>query len=148
MKILLAVDDSKFSSAATQALSAQIPDRNSEVLVLEVVEPLYFSAPPEMAPNYAPEMALRQKDEIKHANETVIRNAEALRRAGFTKVNSKVMEGETRSSILNTAADWRPDLIVLGSHGRKGIQRFLLGSVAEFVARHAPCSVLVVRSAA
>ena len=47
--------------------------------------------------------------------------------------------------ILKEAADWGADLIVLGSHGRRGLNRFLLGSVSEAVASHAPCSVEVIR---
>jgi nucleotide-binding universal stress UspA family protein len=49
--------------------------------------------------------------------------------------------------ILKEAADWGADLIVLGSHGRRGFSRFLLGSVSEAVASHAPCSVEVIRQA-
>jgi len=57
-----------------------------------------------------------------------------------------VTENEIRIGILDAAREWRADLIVLGSRGEKGLRRFLLGSVAEFVARHAPCSVLIVRT--
>jgi nucleotide-binding universal stress UspA family protein len=42
---------------------------------------------------------------------------------------------------------WKADLIVMASHGRRGFKKFLLGSVAESVARHARCSVLIVREA-
>ncbi len=48
--------------------------------------------------------------------------------------------------ILDEAAEWGADLIVLGSHGHRGVERFLLGSVSESVALHAYCSVEVVRS--
>jgi nucleotide-binding universal stress UspA family protein len=65
--------------------------------------------------------------------------------AGF-KVDVRVVEAETRTGILDVAAEWRADLIALGSHGRKGVKRFLLGSVAESVARNARCSVLIVRT--
>jgi nucleotide-binding universal stress UspA family protein len=44
------------------------------------------------------------------------------------------------------ADEWKADLIVLGSHGKHGIEKFLLGSVAESVARHAKCSVMIVRT--
>lgn len=46
---------------------------------------------------------------------------------------------------LEQASKWGADLIVLGSHGRKGLKHFLLGSVSETVARHAICSVEIVR---
>ena len=54
--------------------------------------------------------------------------------------------GEPRAVILDTAKEWEADLIVLGSHGKRGVDRFLLGSVSEAVAIHAPCSVRVVRT--
>jgi universal stress protein A len=54
--------------------------------------------------------------------------------------------GKPASEIVKTAREWRADIIVIGSHGRHGIQRALLGSVAEEVMRHAPCPVLVVKA--
>lgn len=54
--------------------------------------------------------------------------------------------GVPAREISNTARDWPADLIVIGSHGRAGIKRALLGSVAETVMRQAPCPVLVVRA--
>jgi nucleotide-binding universal stress UspA family protein len=53
--------------------------------------------------------------------------------------------GEPRAVILDTAKTWGANLIVLGSHGRRGMDRFLLGSVSEAVAIHAHCSVEVIR---
>ena len=47
--------------------------------------------------------------------------------------------------ILKEARDWNADLIVMGSHGRQGADRFLLGSVSEAVATHAHCSVEIIR---
>jgi len=53
--------------------------------------------------------------------------------------------GDPVESIRKAARDWPADLVVIGSHGRDGVGHALLGSVAEGVARHAPCPVLVVR---
>jgi|SRR6516165_1149588 nucleotide-binding universal stress UspA family protein len=145
MKILLATDGSKFSEAATQFVASQFRAEGAEVLVLQVVEPLVFSTPPQMARGYAPEMAERLRDRLKQAKELVARTVETLGKAGF-KADSRVAENEIRTGILDTAGDWGADLIVLGSHGEKGLRKFLLGSVAEVVARHARCSVLVVRA--
>ena len=144
MKILLAVDGSESSRAATQALASQLRPEGAEVLVLRVVEPRIFSIPPQMAPGYAPEQDEIIKEELRHAQESVNQASQALRSAGFS-VNTRIVEAEARNGILDIAAEWRADLIVLGSHGRKGLQRFLLGSVAEFVARHAHCSIWIVR---
>ena len=146
MKILLASDGSKFSEAAGQMIVSDFRTQGAEVLVLQVVEPLVFSTPPlQMAHGYAPEMSARLHDQLKQAKESVARTADVLRNAGF-KVDSRVAENEIRSGILDIAGEWNADLIVLGSHGEKGLRQFLLGSVVEFIARHAKCSVLVVRT--
>ena len=144
MKVLLAVDGSEFSQAATQFLVSQMRPEGAEVLVLRVVEPIIFSIPPQMAPTYTPEQDEIVKEAFRQAQESVNQASQALRSAGFS-VNTRIVDAEARNGILESAAEWRADLIVLGSHGRKGLQRFLLGSVAEFVARHADCSVEIVR---
>lgn len=144
MKILLAVDGSKYSDTAVQTLISKIRKEDAEVLVVEVVEPRLFSTPPQMTAGYEPELAEMMKEQFKQAQQTVDRAAATLKTAGFN-AKVRVVEAETRTGILDTASEWHADLIVLGSHGRKGLQRFMLGSVAESVARNAYCSVLIVR---
>jgi nucleotide-binding universal stress UspA family protein len=146
MKILLATDGSKFSEAATQAAAATIVPKNSEVLVLQAVEPLSYSTPPQMAPGYAPELAGKREEQMKDAKASVAATAKVLESAGFA-VKTRVVEADPRTAILDIGEESGVDLIVLGSHGRRGLQKFLLGSVAESVARHARCSVLIVRMA-
>jgi nucleotide-binding universal stress UspA family protein len=144
MKVLIATDGSRFSDAAIQSVATQFRAEATEVRVLQVVEPFVFTTPPEMSPGYAPEMAARFQEQLKLAKDSLARAKEVLQKAGF-KVDSQVIENEVRTGILSASDDWRSDLIVLGSHGQKGLRKFLLGSVAEFVARHARCSVLIVR---
>lgn len=55
-----------------------------------------------------------------------------------------VVAGKPADEIVKAAGEWPADLIVIGSHGRGGVQRALLGSVADGVMRHARCPVLVV----
>ena len=57
-----------------------------------------------------------------------------------------VPEGSPDAEIVKAAEQWPADLIVIGTHGRGGLGRVLLGSVAEAVMRHAPCPVLTVRA--
>ncbi len=140
MKILLASDASKYSEVAARTINAEFRTQGTEVLVLQVVQTAVYGVPPQMAQGYAPEL----QDQLKQASESVERIAETLRKAGF-KAESRVLENEIRTAILDAARDWNADLIVLGSHGEKGLRKFLMGSVAESVAHHAQCSVLIVR---
>ena len=144
MKILLATDDSKFSEAALQLLMTQNRPKETEVRVVHVVEPMTFFVAPQMATGYAPELDEVRKEQLKLARELVARVAEKLGEAGF-QADTIVCEGNIRGEIIELAAEWKADLIVLGSHGRRGLDRFLLGSVSEFVARHAKCTVEIVR---
>jgi nucleotide-binding universal stress UspA family protein len=93
-----------------------------------------------MDPGYAPEL----EDEKELAHALVERIAKELRTAGF-KAGTAVKVGDVREGLIDFAAECHTDLIVVGSHGQRDIRRFLLGSVAEFVARHAKCSVEIVR---
>jgi nucleotide-binding universal stress UspA family protein len=136
----MGVDDSKYSEDVMQTIVTQFRSEHTEVRVLHVLQPS-APAPPQMAPGYAPEL----DDQKKPALALVERIAGELRSAGFT-VDTAVEVGDIRERIIDSAAEWGADLIVVGSHGRRGVQRFLLGSVAEFVARHAKCSVEIVRT--
>lgn len=141
MRVLIAIDDSKFSQEALRKVAEQIRPEDSEIRILHVVQPVAMAPIPQMDQRYAPELAGR----VEEARELVERAASGLRISGF-KVETAVEKGDVRLGIVDTAAEWRGDLIVVGSHGRTGLPRLLLGSVAEFVARNAPCSVEIVRT--
>ncbi len=141
MKILLATDGSKYSDAAAQVTASQIRPEGNEIRVLSVVEPISTALTPQMSPGYYPEL----EDQKREAKGVVGQTARMLAEAGF-KVSTCIEAGDAKTVILDEAAAWGCELIVLGSHGHKGLGRFLLGSVSEAVARHAPCSVEIVRT--
>ena len=141
MRILVGVDDSKFSEEAVRAIVTEFRPQGSQVRVLHVLQPIAVSAPPQMSPHYAPEL----EDQAKKAEEIVERAAKTLRAAGF-KVDTSIEKGDIRLKLIDAAAEWNADLILVGSHGRSAIPRLVLGSVAEFVARNAYCSVEIVRA--
>lgn len=68
--------------------------------------------------------------------------------AGRLKVPLHVAKGQAGTEIANYAEAIQADLVAIGTHGRRGLSRWLLGSVADQVRRHAPCPVLTVRSSA
>jgi len=144
VKILLAVDGSKYSDATAQAMISRLRPEGADVLVLQVIEPRIFSTPPQMAEGYAPEQEEIMKPLLAQAHEVTNWISGELQSAGF-RAQPRVLVAETRGGILDAAAEWHADLIVIGSHGRRGLSRFLLGTVAESVVRSASCSVLVVR---
>lgn len=145
MKILLAIDDSKFSQAAIEVVMAQARPRETEVRVLNVIEPVPVYSDGH-AWGYEPEASQVLGEQRKEAEGLVARASQALRDAGFT-VTTAIEEGNPKVVIIDLATQWSADLIIVGSHGRKGLDRFLMGSVSEAVARHARCSVQIVRVA-
>src|SRR5205807_3538103 len=64
---------------------------------------------------------------------------------GTLRVERLFKEGDPAAEIAHTAQETCADLIVMGTHGRTGLERMLMGSVAEQVVRRAPCSVLVAK---
>lgn len=143
MNILLAIDDSKFSNAATDAVIALAKTGDAEVKVLHVIEPVPLYLDGE-AWGYGAKYVPISDEERNAAQELVARHTKRLRDAGIN-VSAVIKQGVPKVVILDMAKEWSPDLIVVGSHGRKGLDRFFLGSVSEAITRHAPCSVEVVR---
>lgn len=143
MKVLLAIDDSSFSQAAVEAVKAQYKPADCEVLVLHALDMLSpYAGMTALDPS-----ALKRvfEGERRVAEVLLERVEEELRAAGFL-VSSTLRMGEARNVILEVASKWQADQIVIGSHGRGGFERLMLGSVSLAVARHSPCSVEIVRS--
>ncbi|MGE0639497.1 MAG: universal stress protein [Thermoanaerobaculia bacterium] len=147
MKILLATDGSSCSDAALDALCARPWPEKSEVCVLSVAAPPPYLEEPLFAAGAACGRVFEEERE--RAGRDASRVARAIRRrAPALSVVAKSVAGTPAASILEEAAKFGADLILVGSHGRSAAARFLLGSVSNAVALHAPCSVEVVRKPA
>ena len=142
MRILLAIDDSKFSEAAIEVVLEQARPHGTEVRVLHVLESPPLLVARELG-GFEPALETALQFQKQHA-EAVVAKAAGLLRARDLKVTSALEMGDPKSKILDVAEEWRADLIVLGSHGRKGLN-LLMGGVSDAVARHACCSVEIVR---
>lgn len=128
-RVLLATDGSETSTAAAQSLASRPWPTESEFRIVSVAEP-WAIKPSGFEPQEA------------------VANAEKVLATAGLKASGEVLSGNAKDVILEEARKWGADLIVVGSHGRRGFKRFLLGSVSEAVAMNAPCSVVVVRGSA
>jgi nucleotide-binding universal stress UspA family protein len=145
MKILIAFDQSPYSMAALHSVLARPWPAGSKFKILSVLEPFH----PEYAgwqTAYTP-VAIDSQKAIEEAAVKLIGDAEKSLAEVFGAENviGEVTEGYIKERLLDDAKNWDADLIVLGSHGRRGFTKFLLGSVSEAIAAHATCSVEIVR---
>jgi nucleotide-binding universal stress UspA family protein len=147
MHVLVPTDGSECAEGALRAVAGRPWPAETEIRVICSPEvPVLAGAYPYYPPDVVMEVATANEA---HAKEAVQKGVEILRKAGLC-VSETVMEPRESPvrAVLGMADLWNADLIVMGSHGRRGFDRYVLGSVSESVALHAHCSVEVVRGAA
>jgi nucleotide-binding universal stress UspA family protein len=146
MKILLATDGSDFSKAAVNSVAERPWPEGSELKIVSVMEIPY--APTTEAwvlpDSYYKELESAVKEQAQTAIKDAVERFRSGKPAGL-EISAEIISGSPKEVILDEAERWDADLIVLGSHGYKGLQRFLLGSVSHAVATHAHCSVEIAR---
>jgi nucleotide-binding universal stress UspA family protein len=143
MKIIIGIDDSPHSKAALEFVKKARWPADTQFTVVSAV-PIAVSAYSLVeAGAYAVSREI-QEDQNRVHQELVARGEQELRTAGLT-TQAKVELGDPREIILRVAEEQHADLVVVGSHGRSGFSKLLMGSVASHVVTHAPCSVLVVK---
>jgi len=141
--IVVATDGSPYSTAAASEAIGIAKKNNSKLTVISVV-------PAELATPTDIDFAAGQYELLAEKEMQVAeKNAKAVKEAATKEgvaVQAFVMTGKPADAIIETAKDKKADLIIVGSHGRTGIKRLLLGSVAERVIVLSNCAVLVVKS--
>lgn len=138
---IVAPTDFSDSAEEAWALTTRLAEAlGSDVVLTHVfVEPPVYGAPPTGAAEWTVVVEAQKwvADELE-------RWAEGARTKGIT-VRTIVLNGSASQEIVRLAADEHADVIVMGTHGRTGLNRALVGSVADRVVRTAPCPVLTVR---
>lgn len=140
MNVLLASDGSKWSEEAAWLLS-RLPHQDALRLTIVTV-----IAPP-IAAFYSPTKQFMDQiieDDRNFAQTQQAKIAEMFRGAN-AEVDCRILEGRAQERIVQYAEEIEADLVVIGAKGHSQIDRILLGSTSDYVATHAPCSVLVVR---
>jgi nucleotide-binding universal stress UspA family protein len=147
MKVLLAIDDSHCSCEAIESVLERPWPEKTRFHIFSVVEPFH----PEYAgwhASYVPLAIEAQHDRMAATRKLVEGYANRLKeRFGDDSVSSAVAEGYIKDRIIEAAQTWPADLIVMGSHGRTGLEKLLMGSVSQSVMSSAPCSVEIVKKA-
>ncbi|HEU4579467.1 MAG TPA: universal stress protein [Polyangiaceae bacterium] len=141
-KILVPVDFSESSTLALDTAVALAKDNDASLTIVHVYEPLAIAVP-EGYQLFTEEQLTRMLEEF-HRELTEQRRRAEL--AGAQRVDTELLHGFAVSEIQNFAQQCKFDLIVMGTHGRRGLSHAFLGSVAERVVRSAPCPVLTVRA--
>src|SRR6266511_3229556 len=131
MKILLAVDGSECSDDVVEEVAKRPWPADSAVRIISVAETL----PPEVLALPPP-----YREDVEKAK-TRLRESDAR----FFPISSTVVVDSPKDAIVEEAERWGADLIVVGSHGYRGPERTLLGSVSQAVATQAKCSVEIAR---
>lgn len=146
-RILIATDLTEASMPAIRMGLRLAGLAGAEVVVLHVAEPPYGERRWRMPFEQSEEDFLRSLG-LRHmeaAHRAVELQVERAGPGPGVDVRTIVRTGVPADAIPDSAADVSAELIVMGTHGRKGVQHALLGSIAERVVRRAPCPVLTVR---
>jgi len=145
MKVILALDKSEFSDTAMEAVAGRSWPPESEITIVHVVDldiEIHDGKETEDLMNLDP----YKKGIVDMSKEFIdTRVAELAERLPECKVKGTVLQGRPADAIIFVVDRDRPDLVVLGSHGRTGLPRLILGSVAEAVLHQATCSVEIVK---
>lgn len=143
-KILVPVDGSPTSLAGLNEAIALARVMGSTIKLLHVVDEISLMTSFEAAMALPPNVF----DLLKEAGQQVLSDAEARTKAAGIAVEAELFEsysGRVSDLVLTKAKEWGAQIIVLGTHGRRGVGRVLLGSDAEQVLRQSPVPVLLVR---
>ena len=134
MRILLATDGSDVSLVASEAVAETIWPADTELKVVSVINPMIYSLE---------EIGFFRGKRTDWAHRAIGQTMNVLKRTPL-KISGEVIAGRTARRIIDRAKNWHADLIVLGTHQRRGLKRLLWGSTSSAVANRAHCSVRVI----
>ena len=147
-KILVPVDGSRTSRLGLEEAIKLAKDQRAMLYILHVVDEQGVLQEPSLSSGMFIDDFLRT---LRENGKRIISDAEATAKKSHVRAKSLMVENLSRptaDAIVREAKKLKANLIVLGTHGRRGIKRLVMGSDAEGVIRNAPVPVLLVRSSA
>jgi len=141
-KILLAINESPFSFQIAEFAYALAKPLEAELAILHVVDQALLPVFNEANPQQQEEVLLKLKEQSNNFLTKFQSQFVGLKNWIFSQ------SGIPAEEIIKAADEWKADLIIIGTHGRTGLKRLFMGSVAEDVLRHSKIPVVVIPSAA
>jgi nucleotide-binding universal stress UspA family protein len=142
MKVLVAIDDASCAEEVINFVANHDWQQDTEFFLVNVVCPITLDMPMASYGNFLESISQASQED----------GRQLLKKAALTIQTKTKMEpctdvliGQPAQIIVSLAKDWHADLVVLGSHGRYGLDKFFYGSVSGEVAAAVPCSVMVLR---
>lgn len=149
VKILIALDYNPSAQKVAETGFAFSHSMNAEITLLHVVRDAAYYASPQYSPimgfglNNSPAiMQMNTIAEIKEVAQQFLEHSK--QHLGNEAINTLIKEGDPAQAILDAAQEMNIDFIVMGTHSRKGIDKLLMGSVAESVLRHTIIPVFII----
>jgi nucleotide-binding universal stress UspA family protein len=142
--VLVPIDGSETARLGLEEAIKLAKALNAGIRLIYVVNKL-----PWVSPGVSAEMVRTLIDDLRGNGESVLHGATTAARDAGIAVDSRLIEAlgsEAGESIVKEAVSWPADLIVCGTHGRRGVRRILMGSDAEYILRHSPVPVLMTRN--
>ena len=141
-KILVPVDFSTHSARAVQVAAELAHRYEGSLEIVHIFDPVAYPLPDGYVMFTRPQL-----DEMFAGFDAALaKYQQVAQAAGVSRVQTHVRQGPCAAEICEFAREGGFDLVVMGTHGRRGLNRLLLGSVAERVLRTAPCPVLTLRA--
>lgn len=135
-RIVIAVDNSAFTEPLTQNGFELVKRLKAEAAVVSVIDTRGLLGGEGLSTNEA--IVIERNATADNLN-IIIKNV-----FSDYPITRYILEGEPCEKILSFATDWSADMLILGTHGRKGLSRLLLGSIAEKVLKHSHLPVMII----
>lgn len=144
MKVLVAIEDQQFADAIVNFIGTQKWEAGTTFVIMHVLDR-------EPTGEVISEVCCPQAAELLQAEKQAAQDLlletdlKLMKLVPDANTEQYVVTGRVKEKILEEIEHIKPDLLIVGSHGRTGFTRFLLGSVSTALLSHAPCSVLIVK---
>jgi len=143
-KILVPIDGSETATLGLNEAIRLAKNQGGRIRLVHIVNELILASPDGYGGNFTQII-----DILRTGGQAILADGESAVRSAGVEVDAAFVEavgGQAGDHIVQQAIEWGADLIVCGTHGRRGLRRLVLGSDAEYIVRHTPVPILLVRS--